>query len=107
MSNLTDIKAEMADLQAKEAAYKQSHNEGAAGYNPYTNKVIECAGRLRQAELEEMLPKFPELRAAWNAEIARITTPRGVAMRDLKKLEEKLGVTAQTLRKLKAMHEAQ
>lgn len=90
---------------AKRDAYRRTHNEGGAGFNPYEERVIEAVDALRAARLAEYASRWEELRAAWNAGVAKYSVNGQLAMRDLKKIEAEVGVSRADLVAVKKMVE--
>lgn len=103
MSNIAAIKSEITNLQAKAHAHRNSHNEGGYGYNPYDPKIEDACKRLRAAELADYASRWDDIRAAWNAAVAKVSGPRGVSMHDLAKVEASVGITLGDLKAVKAM----
>lgn len=100
------IKAEIADLNAKAAAHRTRHNEGRDGYNPYTAKIEDACARLYEAEIADCMTRWDELRAAWNAALAKYSRGGRVDMRDLPKIEAEAGITNSMRMAVKARMEA-
>ncbi len=103
MTSITAAKAAHAEMLAKARAYDKRNNEGAYGYNPYDDKVIDAGRAVLAAELADRVARFPEIKAAWNAAIARYTVDGQIDMRQMPKIEKEVGVTMAQIRELKAM----
>lgn len=105
MRTINAIKTELDALYAKRDAHNVTHNEGGYGYNPYDAKIQAAHEELRAAKDADIIARYDELKAAWNAEIAKVTGPKGVAMADLKKVEEKVGITLIDIKRIRAIVE--
>lgn len=102
MSTIKTIQAELADLCAKRDAHNRSHNDGGHGYNPYDSKIEDACDRLRAAKMVDYVARWPEIKAAWNAAVAKYSTARGIDMRDLPKIEAAAGITMAEIKAVKA-----
>lgn len=103
-NSIIAIKTELADLTARARAYRNTHNEGGYGYNPYDAKIEDACRRLREAELADYAARWPQIRAAWNAALAKYTNNDGnIDMRNLPKIEAEAGISLGDMKAVKAM----
>ena len=103
MNNIATAKATHAEILAKARAYGKRNNEGAYGYNPYDDKIIEAGRAVLAAELADRVARYPEIKAAWNAAIAKHTVNGQIDMRKMPQIEKEVGVTMAQIRELKAL----
>ena len=103
MNAIQSAKATLAEVQAKSSAYRSRNNEGGYGYNPYENEEMEAIRAVVAAELADRVARYPEIKAAWNAAIAKHTVNGQIDMRQLPQIEKEVGVTMAQIRELKAM----
>jgi hypothetical protein len=103
MTTIATIKSEIASLQVQARAHRNSHNEGSYGYNPYDSKIEDACKRLRAAELADYVARWDDIRAAWNAAVAKYARNGKVDMRDLPKIEAEAGISNGDRMAVKAM----
>lgn len=82
--------------------HNMAHNEGGEGYNPHTHKHDAAVETAVEAEIAALIPRYEELKAAWNAAVAKHTVNGKLDMRALPKIEAEAGVTLNMVRILKS-----
>lgn len=87
---------------SKLTAFRNLHNEGGEGYNPEEAKDVIAARAAADARIESLLPRFAELRAAWNAAVAKYAANGQISATVLAKIETEVGVTRLEMLALKA-----
>lgn len=88
----------MSNLTKHNATY----NEGGYGFNPYEASAASRAADAAEARMVDLMSRAAEVRAAWNAAVAKYTTSKGVSMLDMPKIEREAGVTKLEMADLKA-----
>lgn len=103
MGNIDTIKAELVDLIAKRDAYGRHNNEGGEGYNPYDDEIEAACKALHAAEDADLIARWPEVKARWNAVIAKYTVDGRVDMRNMPKIESEAGIKLTEVQRIKAL----
>lgn len=103
MTSIQTAKAALAEVQAKSRAYNNRNNEGGYGYNPYEAAEMDAIRAVVAAELADRVARFPEIKASWNAAIAKHGVNGQVDMRKMPQIEKEAGVTMAQIRELKAI----
>lgn len=73
--------------------YDAVHNEGGEGCNPYDAKHDAAVDHAVQARIAEIVSRFAEVRAAWNAAVAKYTVSGKLRATDITRIEAEVGVT--------------
>lgn len=103
MTSIQTAKAALAEVQAKSRAYNNRNNEGGYGYNPHDDAEMAAIRAVVAAELADRVARFAEIKAAWNAAIAKHTVNGQMDMRKMPLVEKEAGVTFAQVRELKAI----
>lgn len=82
--------------------YSRLQNEGGEGYNPHWAKHDAAVAAAVEANLAAYADRWTEVKAAWNAAVAKYAGPKGVSMADLAKIEAEAGINHDTLKLVKA-----
>ena len=83
-------------------AHNATHNEGGYGYNPFEQPAAQRAHDAAEARMADLMSRAAEVRAAWNAAVAKYATAKGVSMLDMPKIEKMTGVTQNEIGMMKA-----
>jgi hypothetical protein len=96
----------MNDIIRKHAAnarrHDATHNDGGEGFNPHLAKHDAAVDQAVKARIAEIAARFPEVRAAWNAAVAKYTINGKLRTQDIAKIEAEVGVTQNEIRLAKA-----
>lgn len=83
-------------------AHTKTHNEGGYGFNPHEAAMLAAAHAAADARMSDLIGRAAEVRAAWNAAIAKHTVNGLVPTAALKLIEAEAGVTMLEMTSLKA-----
>ena len=81
--------------------YDSLINEGGEGFNPYQAKHDATVKQAADARMADLVSRFAEVRAAWNAAVTKYTVNGKVSCRDLPKIEAEAGVSQIEMMSLK------
>ena len=81
--------------------HDEMFNESGYGYNPHLDASEKRAMDAVEARMSELIQRGVKLRDEWNAAVAKYTTPRGVSMTDLAKIEKEVGASHMEMSMLK------
>jgi hypothetical protein len=83
-------------------AYTKVANEGGYGYNPHEESMQAAAREAAETRIAGLVARADELRAAWNAAVAKHAANGQVSMAALKLIESEVGITLGDLKTIKA-----
>ena len=92
----------IAHHAAAARSHNASHNEGGEGYNGNWAKHDAAVAAAGDAHIDALVARAPELRAAWNAAVAKFAVNGNVATKDLQKIEAAAGITLNELKLVQA-----
>lgn len=90
------------EMSSNLKSFDETFNEGGEGFNPHQETAAARAAQAAEARMANLVLHAQDLRAAWNAAVAKYTTARGVSMSDLAKIEREVGATRLEMVELKA-----
>lgn len=94
--------AKIQELANQARAYDRINNEGGEGFNPFWRQHEEAVMQATREEIEAMIPRWQEIRAAWNAAVAKYTINGKVDVKNMPDIEREAGVTQNQISRLKS-----
>lgn len=89
-------------MSSNYTAYRNANNEGGYGYNPHEAQMLADAKAAADARIDSILARYDELRAAWNAAVAKYAKNGQLTMQALAQIEREVGVTLSEIKIAKA-----
>jgi hypothetical protein len=102
MSTISELQAKVNDLKAQYDNFGRIQNNGGDGHNPYEKPMLDAVSSLHSARIDDYAARWPEIKARWNAAVAKYTGPKGVSAADLPKIEAEAGISRADVQAVKA-----
>ncbi len=95
-----------AQTHAAATQHTAAHNEGGEGFNPHHVAHAAAVDAALEARMADILANMDAYRARWMAAVAKYSTAKGVACKDLPKIEREAGITQNEIACAKARMQA-
>lgn len=87
--SINELKAKVSATAKAVRDHRDTHGNG---YNPHQDAHKAAVSELVEAEIQHVVDNYEAYRAAWNAEVAKHTTKKGVPCNAIKMIEKAAGV---------------